>query len=114
MAVSPVPLIMHDGQRLLQYQDAAGVENSSAQNSIEVVKVAHFKTRFGYQNQASEFGISKPKPRRNSSNTITNVNKMIPAKTPIMPVALMTRPMMISRSAIADLPPSPCLDGPIS
>src|SRR5262249_44103516 len=29
-----------------------------------------------------------------------------------MPVALMTRPMMISLSAIAELPPSPCLDGP--
>src|SRR5262245_49987231 len=65
-----------------------------------------------YQNQASGFGISKPKPRRNKSNTIAKVNKMIPARTPIMPVALMTRPMMISLSAIADLPPSPCLDGP--
>src|SRR5262245_13052512 len=65
-----------------------------------------------YQNQASGFGISKPKPRRNKSNTSVKVNKMIPAKTPIMPVTLMTRPMMISLSAIADLPPSPCPDGP--
>src|SRR5262245_30461734 len=39
---------------------------------------------------------------------------MIPAKTPIMSVTLMTRPIMISLSAIGDLPPSPYPDGPSS
>ena len=45
----------------------------------------------------------KPKPRRNRSNTIAKANKTIPAETPIIPVTLITRPIMISLSAIADL-----------
>jgi hypothetical protein len=35
------------------------------------------------------------------------VNKTVPAKTPIIPVILITRPMMISLFAITDLPLSP-------
>src|SRR5215472_13157178 len=54
-----------------------------------------------------EFGISKPKPRRNRINTIAKVNKTVPAKTPTIPVTLITRPMMISFFAITDLPLSP-------
>src|SRR6266478_9039988 len=56
-----------------------------------------------YQNQWKGMAISKPKPRRNRSNTIAKANKTIPAETPIIPVTLITRPIMISLSAIADL-----------
>src|SRR5260370_31792315 len=56
-----------------------------------------------YQNQWKGVAISKPKPRRNRSNTIPNANKTIPAETPIIPVTLITRPIMIPLSAIADL-----------
>src|SRR5258707_11995671 len=56
-----------------------------------------------YQNQWKGMAISKPKPRRNRSNTIPNANKTIPAETPIIPVTLITRPIMIPLSAIADL-----------
>src|SRR5215467_15043451 len=54
-----------------------------------------------------EFGISRPKPRRNRINTIAKVNKTVPAKTPIIPVILITRPIMISLFAITDLSLSP-------
>jgi hypothetical protein len=47
--------------------------------------------------------ISKPKPRRNRSNTIPNADKTIPAATQIIPVTLITRPIRIPLSAIADL-----------
>jgi hypothetical protein len=55
-----------------------------------------------YQNQCK--GISNPRPRRIRSNTIPKANKTIPAETPIMPVTLMTRPIMMSLSTTADLP----------
>src|SRR5260370_38138160 len=42
-------------------------------------------------------------PRQKKSNTIAKANKTIPAETPIIPVTLITRPIMISLSAIADL-----------
>ena len=45
--------------------------------------------------------MSNPKPRRNTSNTIANVNNKTPDDTPIIPVALITRPMIICLSAIA-------------
>src|SRR5215471_967536 len=54
-----------------------------------------------------EFAISRPKPRRNRINTIAKVNKTVPAKTPIIPVILITRPIMISLFAITDLSLSP-------
>src|SRR6266436_10352620 len=56
-----------------------------------------------YQNQWKGVAISKPKPRRNRSNTIANADKTIPAATPIIPVTLITRPIRIPLSAIADL-----------
>src|SRR5215472_1441206 len=56
-----------------------------------------------YQNQEKRFPILKPKPRRNKSNTSPKANKTIPAETPIIPATLITRPIMISLSPIADL-----------
>src|SRR5260221_14627981 len=56
-----------------------------------------------YQNQWKGMAISKPKPRRNRSNTIPNANKTIPAETPIIPATLIARPIMIPLSAITDL-----------
>src|SRR5262245_50558960 len=47
--------------------------------------------------------MSKPKPRRNWSSTVPKAIKTIPAETPIIPVKLIARPIMISLSAIADL-----------
>jgi hypothetical protein len=44
-----------------------------------------------------------PKPCRNTSNTIPKVNNKTPDKTPIIPVTLITWPMMISLSVITDL-----------
>jgi hypothetical protein len=54
-----------------------------------------------YQNQWKGMAISKPKPRRNKSNTIPKVNKTIPAEIPIIPVTLITWPMAIFLSAIS-------------
>src|SRR5262249_53948598 len=56
-----------------------------------------------YQNQRKRFAMLKPKPRRNRRNTMPKANKTIPAETPSIPVTLITRPIMISLSAIADL-----------
>jgi nitrate reductase NapE component len=55
-----------------------------------------------YQNQWKGVAISKPKPRRNRSNTIATADKTIPVATPIIPVTLITRygypylPLLIS------------------
>ena len=61
----------------------------------------------GFQNRDSvtktsepDLEYQKPKPRRNTSNTIPKVNKTVPAATPIIPVTLITRPMIIFLSAM--------------
>src|SRR5262249_8596369 len=56
-----------------------------------------------YQNQWKGAAISRPKPRRNRSNTSPDANKTIPAETPTIPVTLIIRPILIPLSAIADL-----------
>src|SRR5262249_7864017 len=56
-----------------------------------------------YQNRWKGAAISRPKPRRNRSNTSPDANKTIPAETPTIPVTLIIRPILIPLSAIADL-----------
>src|SRR5215472_12750180 len=56
-----------------------------------------------YRNQWKGAAISRPKPRRNRSNTSPDANKTIPAETPTIPVTLIIRPILIPLSAIADL-----------
>jgi len=67
------------------------------------ISVARSGRSVSYQDQRKRFAKLKPKPRRNRRTTIAKANKTIPAETPTIPVTLITRPTMISLSAIADL-----------
>jgi hypothetical protein len=60
------------------------------------IKEPHAFQSIRYQNQRNALCKSNPTPWRNTANTIPEMNKIIPYKTPVIPATLIKRPMTTS------------------